>query len=134
MKDLQESKLDKHSVRKLKTELAVLRTEHDKITKMVNFAKPAEMPSLLPSNNKGSDGKVLLTTECVKSKMLPLFGRRSKLKMQLPSRKDSRNEKIDIVDDEEREEENHPKSITSCSTSNIVSTKSHKDNSNSNDQ
>ncbi|XP_076253695.1 kanadaptin isoform X2 [Rhynchophorus ferrugineus] len=46
MKSLQEEKLDKHMVSKLKMELVKLKKDHEQIKRLINIAKPASLPSL----------------------------------------------------------------------------------------
>ncbi|CAH1173882.1 unnamed protein product [Phaedon cochleariae] len=78
MKELKQSKPDKQTIGKLKIELTKLKTEHASIIRLVNIAKPASMPPLV------TNYAVPSTSKDVKSTLLPFYGKRRKLKVQLP--------------------------------------------------
>lgn len=98
MMELKQSKPNKQSVNKLKSELIKLKQEHGNIIKLVNIARPASLPPLVPQYASSSN-----TTKTAK-KTLPIFGKRKKIKLELVS-KSSEPMTIDDGDEEEEEEE-----------------------------
>ncbi|KAF5276730.1 hypothetical protein FQR65_LT03955 [Abscondita terminalis] len=100
MKGLKELKPDKQTVSKLKSDLVFLKTEHINIIKLVNLAKPADLPPLVPS----SIGPIDQTEKTGSSKsILPLFGKRKKIKVSLPQKPSNILSVADDEDDDERE-------------------------------
>ncbi|XP_044756683.1 kanadaptin [Coccinella septempunctata] len=96
MKDLKDSKPDKTAISKLRSELARLKQEHAKVIKLVNIAKPANLPPLVPQYSSE------VTGQTGKSKVLPIFGKRKKVPVVV-QRKTSIPEKMDCDEDEEEE-------------------------------
>ncbi|KAK5650215.1 hypothetical protein RI129_001244 [Pyrocoelia pectoralis] len=86
MKGLKESKIDKQTISKLKSDLAALKSEHINIVKLVNLVKPADLPPLVPQYIQNADHTA--TTSVAKSK-LPIFGKRKKIKVDIPQKSDS---------------------------------------------
>lgn len=109
MKELKESKPDKQTISKLKSELVALKVEHINIVKLVNLAKPADLPPLVI--NSKSVGDQQGSSGVVKGKTLPLFGKRPKIKVQLPVKPstDKTAENMDVDEEKEEEEEEEEK-------------------------
>lgn len=90
MKELKKEKtLDKQMVSKYKSELIVLKQEHAKVLKLANIARPADLPRLMPQQNTSGVNK-----------LLPMFGKRSKIKLNIPKSKP-----IQIEDEDEDDED-----------------------------
>ncbi|VEN46154.1 unnamed protein product [Callosobruchus maculatus] len=97
MKELSESKPQKLEVNRLKRELLKLKADHAKVIRLVNIAKPAELPPLV--------AKYETEQKDVKSKTMPMIGKRKKLKVQLPSKPSEIYMANDFDDEEEDEDE-----------------------------
>ncbi|VEN60461.1 unnamed protein product [Callosobruchus maculatus] len=97
MKELSESKPQKLEVNRLKRELLKLKADHAKVIRLVNIAKPAELPPLV--------AKYETEQKDVKSKTMPMIGKRKKLKVQLPSKPSEIYIANDFDDEEEDEDE-----------------------------
>ncbi|XP_044262562.1 kanadaptin [Tribolium madens] len=97
MMELKQSKPSKQSVNKLKSELIKLKQEHGNVIKLVNIAKPASLPPLVPEYASNSNSTKL------EKKSLPIFGKRKKVKVQVVSKSEPMI--VDDGDDEEEEEE-----------------------------
>ncbi|XP_018577798.1 kanadaptin isoform X2 [Anoplophora glabripennis] len=106
MKGLKDTKPDKQTLSKLKLELSKMKDEHAKVIRLANIAKPASLPELVPQQPVPSTS----TSSDVKSKILPVIGKRRKVKLQLPTRSavDQSVSSMD-VDGEEEEEEDEEK-------------------------
>ncbi|XP_018328575.1 kanadaptin [Agrilus planipennis] len=104
MKDLKQSKLDKQTISKLKSELFKLKQEHTQVVKLANIAKPADLPPLI-----SHDEKMKKQEENSHSKVskLPMFGKRKKVKVQLPQRIEISEENRMQEDGEEEDENEH---------------------------
>lgn len=81
MQELTTPKLDKQTISKLKSELTKLKQDHSNVIKLINVAKPADLPPLVPHYASQSS-----TDTTSKNKLLPIFGKRKKLKVQLPAK------------------------------------------------
>nr|CAH7755565.1 unnamed protein product [Callosobruchus chinensis] len=97
MKELSDSKPHKLEINRLKRDLLNLKAEHAKVIRLVNIAKPAELPPLV--------AKYDTEQKEVKSKTMPMIGKRKKLKVQLPSKPSEIYVTNDFDDEEEDEEE-----------------------------
>lgn len=111
MKSLKEPQLEKQTMSRLKSELIKLKQDYAQVTKLLSLAKPAELPMLVsPSSSQAESGS--------KSKLLPVFGKKKKIKVEIPTKNAvvqhlHENE----VDEEEEEEEkdnktNKPESVS----------------------
>lgn len=97
MKELKKEKtLDKQMVSKYKSELIVLKQEHAKVLKLANIARPADLPKLMPQQNTAGVNK-----------LLPMFGKRSKIKLDIPKAKPIQ------MDDEDEDDDDLDKDTTS---------------------
>ncbi|XP_015602841.1 kanadaptin [Cephus cinctus] len=76
MSDLKSSTMSKSDITKLKLELQNLRKEEARLIKLVNIAKPANLPSLTPHVRKGETGQ----TDKKFEKVIPMVGHTKKLK------------------------------------------------------
>lgn len=103
MKELKNSKLDKHKISKLKMELVRMKKEYTNVIKLVNIAKPANLPPLKPFYEIESASQNVNNT---KSKGLPVFGKRIKMKVQKPEAKIA-NELVDSNEEEEVEDNSY---------------------------
>ncbi|KAL3276335.1 hypothetical protein HHI36_011718 [Cryptolaemus montrouzieri] len=101
MKDLKDSKPDKITINKLKSEIAKLKQEHGKIIKLVNLARPASLPPLVPQYNMAS--------AMSKSKGLPIFGKRKKVPVSVPQK--TTNDTVLNIGVIEQEEEDNDDSV-----------------------
>lgn len=102
MKELKQSKPDKQTIRKLKTDHVRLKAEHDRIVRLANLAKPTDMPALVSWDQKPQTGKTSAFSGSQKAKTLPMFGKRLKVKVQVPVH----NKEMDVdADGEEKEDE-----------------------------
>lgn len=99
MKDLKDSKPDKTAISKLKVELTKLKQEHAKVIKLVNIAKPANLPPLVPQYSSE------LTEPSGKGKVLPVFGKRRKVPVVVPQKKSAPQKMEEDDEDEEQVEE-----------------------------
>ncbi|KAJ8982847.1 hypothetical protein NQ317_016009 [Molorchus minor] len=77
-----------------------MRAEHSKTIRMINIAKPASLPPLVPHYSLTPS-----TSKEVPSKALPLIGKRKKIKMQLSEKPVPASSVSNVVDGEEEEEE-----------------------------
>lgn len=113
MKDLSSKKLDKHKISELKIELARLKKEHANVLKLVNIAKPADLPPLKPFYETQNSADTN-PTNSKQQKGLPLYGKRMKVKVQLPEPKDVNvafNDDDGDDDDDNDDEEAVPKEL-----------------------
>lgn len=93
MKELNQPKLDKQTLIKLKMEITRLKKEHANVVRLANIAKPANLPNLeLPSSSSTNNSK---------SSKFPLYGKRLKVKVQLPNRPKEVNTSIESDEEEE---------------------------------
>lgn len=106
MKELKQMKLDKQAVIKLKSDLSKLKQDLANVAKLVNITKPTALPTLIKETQKTT------LNDKLKNK-LPIFGKRLKVKVQLPERKDST--KIQVDDNEEEEEEDQEEKVEAVS-------------------
>lgn len=99
MKELKRMKLDKQTISKLKSDLSKFKQDLTNIVKLINIAKPTNLPTLLSElpTNTHNDNK--------HRKKLPIFGKRLKVKVQVPERIDNININIDNEEEDEEEEE-----------------------------
>jgi hypothetical protein len=100
MMELKQSKPNKQSVNRLKSELIKLKQEHGNIIKLVNIAKPASLPPLVAQYASSSSGKS-------EKKSLPLFGKRKKIKLQL-----AKSESATVTQDGDEEDEDEEESTS----------------------
>ncbi|CAH0552875.1 unnamed protein product [Brassicogethes aeneus] len=108
MQELKQSKPDKQAINKLKTELTKLKGEHANVIRLANIAKPASLPPLVPQYTFGP------STSKDAAKTLPMFGKRKKIKVQLPA-KPTTAQSMECEDGEEEEEtESEPTSTKSA--------------------
>lgn len=109
MKELTQTKLDKQTISRLKSDLSKYKQDLANVLKLINIAKPTDLPTLVKETGKSS------TFENKPKSKLPLFGKRLKVKVQLPERKDNLSMNVDDDDDgeEEDEEEKEIESIQS---------------------
>lgn len=110
MKELSDPKLDKPATSKLKLELTKLKSEHAKVIRLVNIAKPASLPPLVPqygpSTSTGKDSK----------STFPVFGKRKKIKVELPAKpsssvpasSDDRAQEEEEEDEDDEEDDKRP--------------------------
>lgn len=91
MKNLKEPQLEKQAVSRLKAELVQLKKEYANVTKLLNIAKPADLPPLTPQSNAN------------KSKLLPVFGKKKKIAFQKPAQSEQ-PKPVEEYEDEEMEE------------------------------
>lgn len=91
MKSLKEPQLEKQTISRLKSELITLKQDYAQVTKLLNLAKPAELPALLVESSTSS-------------KLLPVFGKKKMIKVEKPP-KSTEFVKND-GNEEEMEEEN----------------------------
>lgn len=100
MKQLKQPQLDKQTISKLKLDLSKLKKDHSNVIKLVNIAKPADLPPLVPHYSSQSN------TSTTNKNKLPIFGKRLKVKVQLPEKPIIENvQKMDEDVEEENEEE-----------------------------
>lgn len=99
MKELNDSKPTKQTINKYKTELKKLKLDYEKVVKLVNIAKPTELPPLVGNKSKDestkSDGK----------RSLPLFGKRKKVKVEVATKGTYESKVEDDRDEEDDDEE-----------------------------
>lgn len=95
MKSLKEPQLEKQTISKLKSELVRLKREYDQVNKLLNLAKPAEMPALVSQ-----------TEQAGKNKLLPVFGKKRKVKVEARQQTETKQSNLDVrhIDAEEVEE------------------------------
>lgn len=92
MKSLKEPQLEKQTVSRLKSELVKLKQEYAQVCKLLNLAKPADLPALVPQSESSN-----------KSKLLPVFGKKKKIQIEKPVI--AKPEQIQNNDDDDNEEE-----------------------------
>ncbi|CAH1283512.1 unnamed protein product [Diabrotica balteata] len=102
MKGLKDSKPDKRSIARLKTDLITLRSEHSKVLQLVNLVKPANLPPLVTKEPSSSTNKG--------SAALPLFGKRKKIQIKFEQKPKYQPISNDDLDDEEEENGDSTKS------------------------
>lgn len=114
MSELKESKLDKQTVSKLKSELVSLKADHANIVKLANLAKPADLPPLVISTKSSNETQSAGTS---KAKAFPIYGKRSKIKVR--SKPTAQEAQVNSEQSEnEEEEENSEKNDTNSPKSN----------------
>lgn len=107
MQELKTPKLDKQTISKLKSQLTKLKQDHCNVIKLINIAKPADLPPLVPQYSSNAS-----THAANKNKLLPVFGKRMKLKVQLPAKpKETLVQSNPAEDEEEVEEEDLAKEL-----------------------
>ncbi|KRT80012.1 hypothetical protein AMK59_6439 [Oryctes borbonicus] len=99
MKELKQMKLDKQATGKLKSDLSKLKQDLANVVKLANIAKPTDLPTLIHEKQKN------FTTNKPQRNKLPIFGKRLKVKVQMPERKESINTKIDENEEDEEDRE-----------------------------
>lgn len=90
--------VDKQAISKLKLELAELKKEHTNVTKLMNVAKPADLPTFTP------------TPSCSTKSKFPIFGKRKLVPVKFPARptaSQSAGQPEGDDNDEEDEEDEH---------------------------
>ncbi|XP_072391326.1 uncharacterized protein ZK632.2 [Diabrotica undecimpunctata] len=102
MKGLKDSKPDKRSIARLKTDLITLRSEHSKVLQLVNLVKPANLPPLVTKEPSSSTNKG--------SAALPLFGKRKKIQIKFEQKPKYQQISNNDLDDEEDENDDPIKS------------------------
>ncbi|XP_049821412.1 kanadaptin isoform X2 [Aethina tumida] len=118
MKDLKDSKSDKHTISKLKTELSKLKVEYANTVRLINIAKPASLPALVPQHAPGPS-----TSKGITGKNFPIYGKRMKVQVKLPAKPEAMVEKMECdKDDEDEENESETKPETVEAMPEIVST------------
>lgn len=111
MERLKDTKTDKKAISSLKMELAHLRIEHAKVIRLVNIAKPANLPALeKPHSSTNTDAKPkhLFNTLCFgKQKVTKFVFDRSKKDDVVPNDMDDEEEDAETVEEkvEEKMEE-----------------------------
>ncbi|GJQ69064.1 hypothetical protein Trydic_g6228 [Trypoxylus dichotomus] len=105
MKELKQMKLDKQAITKLKSDLSKLKQDLANVVKLANIAKPTDLPILNETSKN-------VTTDKPQKNKLPIFGKRLKVKVQIPERRTNINTDID-EDEEENEEEEEDVAMTS---------------------
>lgn len=111
MERLKDTKTDKKAISSLKMELAHLRIEHAKVIRLVNIAKPANLPALEKphsSTNTDTKPKHLFNTLCFgKQKVTKFVFDRSKKDDVVPNDMDDEEEDAETVEEkvEEKMEE-----------------------------
>ncbi|XP_050509875.1 kanadaptin [Diabrotica virgifera virgifera] len=93
MKGLKDSKPDKRSISRLKTDLVTLRTEHSKVVQLINLVKPANLPPLVSKEPSSSTNKG--------SAALPLFGKRKKIQIKFEQKPNYQQISNDLDDEED---------------------------------
>nr|CAI5846373.1 unnamed protein product [Callosobruchus analis] len=120
MKQLSDSKPQKLEVNRLKRDLLKLKADHAKVIRLVNIAKPAELPPLV--------AKYETEQKEVKTKTMPMIGKRKKIKVQLPSKPSEIYVANDFDDEEEDEdEEENQQKLLKSADENTVSEKTNLD-------
>lgn len=94
METLKKPQLEKQTISKLKSELAKLKKEYEQVVKLLNIAKPAELPPLAAQ-----------TQATNKSKLLPVFGKKRKIKIEKPKSTSVQPKEFGHGNDEKEEEE-----------------------------
>ncbi|CAG9768766.1 unnamed protein product [Ceutorhynchus assimilis] len=118
MNMLGKDKLDKQTISKLKLELADLRKSHSNVIKLVNIAKPANLPALVPLTSTS-------TSNINKPKrVLPLFGKRRKVPVKFPAKP---NENIATQASNEDDEESDEDKEEATETLRVQGSSSHVD-------
>lgn len=97
MKSLKEPQLEKQTVSRLKSELMKLKQDYAQVTKLLNLAKPAQLPSLVAQSTSQAES-------AAKSKLLPVFGKKKKIKVEVPT-KSAVVQPEHVGENEEEEEE-----------------------------
>lgn len=96
MKELKQTSVDKSMISKLKSDLSKLKIDHKNIIKLVNIAKPVDLPPLQPQYEVKNTKSVSILPKNA------IFGKRFKVKVQKPEKKDTQN----CNDSDEEREEN----------------------------
>lgn len=99
MKSLKEPQLEKQTISRLKSELIKLKQDYAQVTKLLNLAKPAEMPAL-QSQTSSAQSDV-----GNKNKLLPVFGKKKKIKVEKPAATIVKPETVENDEGEELEDE-----------------------------
>lgn len=107
MKELKQIKLDKHTISKLKSDLFKLKQDLVNVIKLANIAKPTSLPRLIAENSENF--KCFPSGSSLKNK-LPIFGKRLKVKVQMPARKENVN--MELGNEEDIEEDDESTEIT----------------------
>ncbi|CAH2003793.1 unnamed protein product [Acanthoscelides obtectus] len=101
MKGLSASKPNKLEINKLKRELLRLKSEHAKVIRLVNIARPAELPPLIAKYD------TIQKEVVVKTKSMPMIGKRKKIKVQVPTKSNEVCVANDLDDEEEEGEDDN---------------------------
>lgn len=96
MAELKQPKLDKEKMMQLKTELVRLKQDHAQVIKLVNIARPADLPPLTTQYDSQA-------TKTQNKSKFPMFGKRLKVKVAIP--KEKAVEKP--VDDNDEQDDNY---------------------------
>lgn len=98
--------VDKQAISKLKLELAELKKEHTNVTKLMNVAKPADLPAFTP------------TPSCSNKSKFPIFGKRKLVPVKFPARPTASQsaEQPEGNDNDEEDEEDEHTEVKSQST------------------
>lgn len=112
MKDLKSDRCDKSAISKMKADLTKLKADHARVVKLINLAKPADLPPLVSQYSQEGG-----------SKIMPIFGKRNKSKFKLVSDKAAvRTETKDAVksneEEVEEEDEEEKKETAECKEQN----------------
>lgn len=97
MNQLSDTKVDKLSVNKMRTEITKLKAELMRIRKLINIVKPAELPPLQTPDSKDVSNKS-------KKTVLPMIGKRKTAKVYLPAKPIQHQIPLGIDDGVEEEE------------------------------
>lgn len=97
MNELTESKQDKMAINKVRSEITKLKAELTRIRKLINIAKPANLPPLITLSSDAPSGQV-------KKKALPMIGKRKTGKVYLPAKPVQQNVPVGIDDGLEEED------------------------------
>lgn len=97
--------VDKQAISKLKLELTELKKEHANVIKLINVAKPADLPAFTP------------TPSCSYKSKFPIFGKRKLVPVKFPARPtESQSAEQPEVDDNDNEEEDEEDEHTEVPT------------------
>lgn len=92
--------VDKQAISKLKLELTELKKEHANVTKLINVAKPANLPAFTP------------TPSCSQKSKFPIFGKRKLVPVKFPARPTASQSTEQPEGDNEEDEEDEPTEVS----------------------
>lgn len=112
MKSLKEPQLEKQTISKLKSDLSRLKQDYAQVCKLLNLAKPTELPALLPQNSSQQ------SESDSKKKLLPVFGKKRKIKFEKSTKNDGIQSKHNDNNEEEEEDDNETKPVSKIEETN----------------